>query len=390
MTKKSRFVAIPVVAAILVGTIAYFSLAEGPTQPQTRGSRPTTVPVVVANAETQTVPITFNTVAAVESIKTVAVKSRVDGQIVAAKFAEGQEVHANDLLYKIDPRPVEASLKMAEATLARDQAQLTNAKRNLDRYTSLSDKGFATRQQLDDTTAQVAVLEASLRSDTAAIELAKLQIEYTDIRSPVDGITGAQLISPGNLVKANDTNALVVINQVRPIYVSFSMPENLLPQLRGELASGHVSTTITIPGDTGPAIVGELTFVDNAVDPSTGTIKLKATFANADERLTPGLFVNAQLTVNTLKDAIVVPSQAVAVGQKGNYVYVVGGDNLAQMRPVVAGPVVNGMTVINSGVAAGDKVVVDGQLRLVAGIAVNARADTASTSTASSTASRGE
>ena len=381
MSMRTRFIALTVVAAGLAG--GYYYVGESsPPPPPARGGRQAAVPVVVAPAEIKTIPITFNTIATVEALLTVAIKSRVDGQIVAARFAEGQAVRKNDLLFKIDPRPLEASLKMVEATLARDQAQLANVKRNLERYSSLSDKGFATRQQLDETTAQVAMLEASLRSAAAAIDLAKLQLEYTDIRSPVDGVAGAQLISPGNLVKANDTNPLVIIKQVRPIYVAFSVPESILPQVRGERAAGRIATTVTIPGDRGSPLTGELSFVDNAVDASTGTIKMKATFSNSDDRLTPGQFVNAVLTVATLENVVVVPTQAVETGQKGPYVYVVGGDNLAQFRPVVTGPAVNGVTVIQSGVAPGEQVVTDGQLRLVAGIAVNTRTDSATTSTA--------
>lgn len=381
MSMRTRFIALTVVTAGLAG--GYYYVGESsPPPPPARGGRQAAVPVVVAPAEIKTIPITFNTIATVEALLTVAIKSRVDGQIVAARFAEGQAVRKNDLLFKIDPRPLEASLKMVEATLARDQAQLANVKRNLERYSSLSDKGFATRQQLDETTAQVAMLEASLRSAAAAIDLAKLQLEYTDIRSPVDGVAGAQLISPGNLVKANDTNPLVIIKQVRPIYVAFSVPESILPQVRGERAAGRIATTVTIPGDRGSPLTGELSFVDNAVDASTGTIKMKATFSNSDDRLTPGQFVNAVLTVATLENVVVVPTQAVETGQKGPYVYVVGGDNLAQFRPVVTGPAVNGVTVIQSGVAPGEQVVTDGQLRLVAGIAVNTRTDSATTSTA--------
>ena len=381
MSMRTRFIALTVVTAGLAG--GYYYVGESsPPPPPARGGRQAAVPVVVAPAEIKTIPITFNTIATVEALLTVAIKSRVDGQIVAARFAEGQAVRKNDLLFKIDPRPLEASLKMVEATMARDQAQLANVKRNLERYSSLSDKGFATRQQLDETTAQVAMLEASLRSAAAAIDLAKLQLEYTDIRSPVDGVAGAQLISPGNLVKANDTNPLVIIKQVRPIYVAFSVPESILPQVRGERAAGRIATTVTIPGDRGSPLTGELSFVDNAVDASTGTIKMKATFSNSDDRLTPGQFVNAVLTVATLENVVVVPTQAVETGQKGPYVYVVGGDNLAQFRPVVTGPAVNGVTVIQSGVAPGEQVVTDGQLRLVAGIAVNTRTDSATTSTA--------
>jgi multidrug efflux system membrane fusion protein len=374
MNLKVRLAIAAVLVAALAGGIVEYSKGAKNTDRPGRGSGQA-VPVVVADAQTRTLPITFDGIGTVESLKTISVKSRVDGQIESAHFTEGGEVHAGDLLFKIDPRPIEASLKIAEANLARDQAQLSSAQRNLERYKTLSSQGYAPKQQLDETTAQVEALSATLRSDQASIDLAKLQLDFTDIRSPVDGVAGAELVHPGNLVKANDTSGLVTIRQVRPIYVTFSLPETMLPEVRSEVAAGPVETTVTIPGDSGAALTGNLVFIDNAVDPSTGTIKLKAEFPNSDERLVNGQFVNVALDVATAKDAVVVPSRAVQTGQKGPFVYLVGDDNRAHLQQVEAGESSDGVTIIRKGVEAGQTVVVDGQLRLAEGIAVSARRD---------------
>ncbi|HVO15222.1 MAG TPA: efflux RND transporter periplasmic adaptor subunit [Alphaproteobacteria bacterium] len=327
-------------------------------------------PVVVAAVAPRAVPITLGVIGNVEAYSTVSIKSRIDGQLVSAGFQEGQLVHKGDLLFSIDPRSFEAQVQQAEATLARDQAQLEGAKADLARYTRLSKSGYSSEQQFEQQRATTKALEATIRADQAALEIAKLQLEYTQIKSPIDGRTGNILIKPGNLVKANDTNAIVVINQTEPIYVSFAVPEQNLTEIKRRMAQGPLKVEAHVPG-ADKADTGEVTFVNNAVDASTGTIQIKATFANADERLTPGQFVEVTVFLSVLENALVVPSEAIQAGQNGPYVFVVKPDQTAESRPVVTGPSVDGFTVVAQGLKAGERVITEGQLRVVPGAKVD-------------------
>jgi multidrug efflux system membrane fusion protein len=268
-------------------------------------------PITVAVVARSAVPVRLTAVGNAQAYATVAIKSRVDGQIFKVGFQEGQLVHKGDLLFSIDPRPFEAQLRQAQANLARDQATLERNRQDLARYAELLKKDFAPRQQYDQMKAAVDSTAATLQADQAAITQAELNVEYCQIRAPIEGITGNLLVDQGNLVKANDTVSLVVINQVKPIYVSFSVPQDNLPEIKRRMASEKLSVDAIIPGDASAPERGILTFVNNAVDLNTGTIQLKATFANADGHLTPGQFVNAALTLSTLRDALVVPAQAV-------------------------------------------------------------------------------
>lgn len=325
-------------------------------------------PVVLTAVEERTVQVIVNNVGSVESPRNVTIKSRIDGQIIKASFKEGAHVRKGSLLYQLDPRTYVASLHMAEANLARDRAQLENAEANLKRYTELAAKGFATGQQFDAAKSEAASLQATVTADKAAVDLARLELDYTKIRAPFDGVAGAELINPGNNVKANDL-PLVVVNQVQPIYVTFSVPEQYLSEIRQNFKKRPLPVTVTIPGG-GTAIKGQLFFVDNAIDASTGTLKLKAKFANRDYRLLPGQFVDVALTVTQIDKAIVVPSQALQNGQNGTYVYVAGKNMLVAIRNVATGAVDQGFTVITSGLKPGEKVVIDGQLRLAPGMTV--------------------
>jgi multidrug efflux system membrane fusion protein len=327
-------------------------------------------PVVVAAVAPRAVPITLGLIGNVEAYSTVAIKSRIDGQMVSAAFKEGQLVHKGDLLFSLDPRSFEALVQQAEATLARDQAQLEGAKADLARYTRLSKSGYSSEQQFEQQRATTKALEATIRADEATLEIAKLQLEYTQIKSPIDGRTGNILIKPGNLVKANDTNAIVVINQTEPIYVSFAVPEQNLAEIKRRMAQGPLKVEARAPGADKPDI-GEVTFVNNSVDASTGTIQIKATFANADERLTPGQFVEVTVYLSVLENALVVPSEAIQAGQNGTYVFVVNPDRTAESRPVVTGPSADGFTVVSQGLKAGEQVVTEGQLRVVPGAKVD-------------------
>jgi membrane fusion protein, multidrug efflux system len=375
---KLRRILVLGAAALLVaaGGYYYFGAYRSPrsateAQAATAGAAP--APVVVAAVAEASVPVELSTIGNVQQYTTVSVKSLVDGQIFKAGFQEGQYVHRGDLLFQIDPRPFQAALQQAQANLERDKAQAVRADLDLKRYTELSKKEWSSQQQFEQARATADSAHASVLADQAAIDQAKLNIEYSQIRSPIDGRTGNMLINVGNVVKANDTVALVMINQTRPIYVSFSIPQQNLPDVRRRMAAETLQVEVTIPGDPRPAERGDITFINNQVDVTTGTIQLKATFPNADDRLVPGQFVNVVMILNTMANALVVPSQAVQSGQKGTYVYVVKPDKTVEERAVEVGPQQHNTSVITKGLSAGELVVTDGILRLFPGAKVEVR-----------------
>ena len=330
------------------------------------------VPVTVAPVEIKTVPVALHAIGNVEALSTVSVKAQVAGTIESAFFREGQDVRKGDILFKLDERPFRATLAQLEANLARDQAELENAKAQSDRYAKLYESGIVSKEQYDSFRTNADALAAAVRADQAAIERARIDLEYCTICSPIDGRTGALLYHPGNIVKSNET-VLVVINQINPIYVSLSVPEKHLTEIKRRLGSGGLPVTVTIPGQEQFAAVGALSFVDNTVDASTGTIRLKATFHNPERRLWPGQFVNVSLRLATQENAVVVPSQAVQTGQTGFFTYIVKPDWTAELRPVVPGNQISGVTVIERGLQPGETVVTDGQLRLFPGAKVEAK-----------------
>ncbi|WP_244082117.1 efflux RND transporter periplasmic adaptor subunit [Desulforhabdus sp. TSK] len=344
--------------------------ASGDARGKDAGKSPV-VPVLAGTAVEKTVPVELRAIGNVQPYATVAIKAQVTGELVSVQFKEGQEVKKGDLLFTIDPRPFEAKLRQAEANLARDRAQLQNARKQAERYSSVAQKGYVSAEQFDQITANAAALEASVKAGEAAVESARLELKYCSIRSPLDGVAGVVKIDQGNIVKASDKdNVLVVINQVRPIYVSFSVPEQNLFSLRKYMASQKLEVTATVPGGEDRPPRGELTFLDNTVDPATGTIQLKATFANTEKLLWPGQFVNVLLRLTTLEGAVVIPGEAVQTGQEGPYVYVVKPDFTVEYRKVVLGRPVDNEIVILQGLAPGEKVVTDGQLRLAPGTQV--------------------
>ena len=364
-------------AVAAIGTAGYLYArpepSPGPTASGAAEVESEAVPVTVAAAVRKPFPVALTVIGNVEAYSTVAIKSRVDGEILSAGFKEGQTVHKGDLLFSIDPRPFEAALRQAEANLSRDKAQLEGAKLDLDRYSKLAKSGFGTQQKYEESQTAVDALQATIQADQAAIETAKLNLSYTEIRAPIEGRTGSVLIHPGNLVKANDTNPLVVINQVRPIYVSFAVPEQYLPEIDRRMSQGPVRVEVRLADEHEPPATGRLSFVNNAVDASTGTIQLKATFPNDDGWLVPGAFVHVRLVLKTIENAVVVPTPAIQAGQDGSYVYVVDADGTAARR-VVTGLVEAGdETAVETGLEAGDRVVTDGQLRLRPGIPVTPR-----------------
>ncbi len=325
----------------------------------------TAAPVVVAAAMQRDIPVEVKAVGTVEAYSNVQVKSMIAGEITKEGFTEGQDVRRGDLLFVIDPRPYQAALAQAQGNLARDRAQEANARAQATRYAALFKEGVVSREQYDQITSASDALKQAVEADRAAVETAKVNLTYTTIHSPIDGRTGNLLLHRGNVVKANDISILS-INQVQPIYATFAVPEMYLPEIKRSQASRKLAVMVRVPNEPKPA-EGVLTFIDNTVDPATGTIKLKATFSNHDRRLWPGQFADVSLTLSTDKNAVLIPSAAVQTGQNGQYVFVVKPDNTAELRNVTVSRVVGSDSVITSGVRAGEQVVTDGQVRLTPG-----------------------
>jgi multidrug efflux system membrane fusion protein len=300
----------------------------------------------------------------VEAYTTVSVKSQVTGVLQQAHFKEGQDVKKGQLLFTIDARPLEAALKQAEANLARDAAQLKNLREQVRRYAELVEKQYVSREQYDQIKTNADAAESVVDADKAAVDNAKVQLSYCYIYSPVNGRVGSVLINEGNLIRLNDGAALVVINQINPINVTFAVPEQHLADLKRHMAGGKLKADARFQSDEGRPEQGVLAFVDNAVDRSTGTIKLKAEFTNSERRLWPGQFVNVALTLTTQGDAVVIPSEAVQVGQDGQHVFVVKQDKRVEVRPVTIGSTNEGVAIIAKGLAVGEQVVREGQFLL--------------------------
>jgi multidrug efflux system membrane fusion protein len=347
-----------------------------------KSGKPTSapLPVTVGTTIQKTVPVQLRAIGNVQAYSTVSVKSKVGGELVRVHFTEGQDVKKGELLFTIDPRPYEAALKQAEANLERDLARAKNAQEDARRYEFLIQKGVVARQQYEKFRTDADALEATVLADRAAVENAKIQLGYCSIYSPIEGRTGSVIVQQGNIIKAEDIN-LVVINQVIPIDVAFSVSEQFLPEIKKYMASGKIQVEALIPMNEERPERGVITFTDNTVDINTGTIRLKGTFANREKKLWPGQFVNLVLTLTTEPNVIVVPSQAIQTGQEGQYVFVVKQDLTVESRPVVAGRTVNGETVVQKGLRADEKVVTDGQLRLYPGAKVEINTSDSATAT---------
>ena len=338
------------------------------------GAPPEAAPVVVASVARQDVPVEVRAIGHVEPYATVAVKALVGGQVTRVVFREGEDVRRGDLLFQIDPRPYQAALARARGELERDRAIARNAEEDVKRYSELVEKDYVTRQQYDATRAAAAAALATAKAGEAAVETAKLQLAYCTVTAPVSGRTGSVLVNAGNVVKGNDDKPLVVLNQIQPVYVSFSVPESSLAQIRERLAPGEALKVAAFPsGDPSRTQWGQLSFVDNTVDTGTGTILLKGTFPNPNEELWPGEYVDVVVTLSTDASAIVVPSQAVQTGQAGQYVWVVKADLTVESRPVTVARTQGPIAVVAKGLQAGERVVTDGQLRLAPGARVEIR-----------------
>ena len=366
----------PLLLALLVVVSAMLPACSGADAeaPRANPSQPA-VPVTVGRVVEKAMPLEVNVVGAVEAFSTVSVRAQVTGELKAVNFDQGEDVKAGQVLFTLDRRPLEAALNQAEANLARDTAQAANAKVIAQRMDDLVERGVGTREQRDTARTTAAALDAVVGANTAAVENAKVQLQYATILAPISGRTGALMVHAGNLVRANDQTPLVVINQVSPIYVSFGIPETLLPDLRRYMAERTLEVQATPPNETVPPAVGRITFVDNAVDQTTGTIRIKATFPNENRRLWPGQFVNVSVRLATDARAIVVPAVAVQAGPEGQYVYVVKPDQTVEMRPVTVARTAARETILQSGVKPGETVVTDGQLRLVPGSRISIKTE---------------
>lgn len=325
-------------------------------------------PVRLTEATRKDVPIILEGIGNVQSRSTIAIKARIDGQLMESAVAEGQPVKKGDLLFRLDSRPYEAQLRQAEANVARDRANLDKALSDEKRFESLALKGISPKTKHEEAETSVAALRAAIRSSEAAVEIARLNMEYATIRAPIDGRVGSILLAAGNMVKANDTQAILMLTEMRPIHVAFAIPEQHVSELKARMQQPDpISVEVMVQGEDAVSERGELFFINNAVDPTTGTILVMARLPNSEERLVPGQFIKARVRMTTLPQAVVVNSKAIQINQRGHYVWVVSADRTAELRAVTIGAEVGTDTVISRGIEAGDRIVIDGQLRLFPG-----------------------
>ncbi|ACK52296.1 efflux transporter, RND family, MFP subunit [Methylocella silvestris BL2] len=350
-----------------LGAALYFSWPE-----RTKAARPVPgpVPVMAAKAEAKDVPIILRGLGIVTAFNTVAVTSRVEGAITKINFKEGQYVRTGDLLIQLDPRPFQAALDQASANLAKDQATLANAKVDLSRYSSLLTHSFAPEQQVATQKTTVQQTEAAVQSDEAAIKAAQLNVDYAALRSPIDGVTGIRHVDIGNLIQANNQQNLVTITQIEPIYVIFTLPEVDIDRVRQAMKEGSLKVEAYASDDKRKLSEGVLDLIDNAVDPTTGTVKLKAEFENADQTLWPGQFVNAHAVLRTVKDGVTIPAAAVQTGPNGAFTYKIDDESKAVMQPITVVQTEENLALVSGALKAGDQVITIGQFRLQPGVKV--------------------
>jgi multidrug efflux system membrane fusion protein len=367
--RKHAWIGVIALAALV--WLAWRAVVHVPADAATR-TAPPAIAVDTAAVTHADVPIYLSGLGTVQAYYTVTVTARVDGELQKIAFTEGQSVHKGDLLAQIDPRPNQAAYEQALATKARDAAQLANAKRDLERYTILQPQDLASKQTVDTQHAMVDQLGAQIQVDQAVIDNARTQLDYTRITSPIDGRTGIRLVDPGNIVHAAATTGIVVVTQVQPISVIFTLPEEDLVQVIAALAVGTVNVTTVSRGGGQVLDEGTLSLVDNEIDQTTGTAKLKATFGNPRNTLWPGQFVNARVLVRTERNVLTLPTAAVQLGPNGPFTYVVKADSTVEVRPLKIGEESAGLTIVNSGLALNERVVTSNQYRLQAGVHVRA------------------
>jgi multidrug efflux system membrane fusion protein len=354
---------------LILTIFAVFLLCTACTAKKEKPKAKPAVPVKVAQAQLKEVPLQVKAIGTIEAFTTVAIKSQVSGQIARVHFSEGSDVGKGALLISIDPEPFKATLSQCEAALAKDQAQARFAHDQANRYEGLLKEGIVTHDQYDLLRSNAESLTATLAADRAAIKNARIQLGYCTIRSPISGRTGTIAMHSGNLVKANDL-PIVTVNQLSPIYATFSIPEKRLAEVKRAMAGNELKIEALIPNEPGSTELGTISFLDNAVNAATGTIKLKGVFANKSRKLWPGQFTDVILTLGVRKNAVMVPTNAVQTSQQGQFIYVVKADNTVEMRQVTSAIVVGEDTIIEKGLAAGETVVTDGQLRLAPGARV--------------------
>lgn len=330
--------------------------------------------VTVAPVVRKAMPLEIRVIGTAEAESTVAVHAQITGAITSVNFNEGDDVADGQVLFTLDHRPLEATLAQVQANLARDLAQATNARTQAGRYQTLATRGLVSGQEMQASATAAAALEATVEADRAALDNANVQLEYATIKAPIAGRTGALIVHPGNLVRANDTSPLVVINRIAPINVSFGIPEGQLPAFKRYLAERTLRVEATAPSETVPSM-GQIAFIDNAVDQTTGTIKIKGSFPNADRRLWPGQFVNVVVTLKTEPAAVVAPTAAIQAGQQGDFAFVVKPDQTVDLRSVIVDRTSGADSIVKDGLKPGEIVITDGQLRLVAGSRIKVKSD---------------
>jgi multidrug efflux system membrane fusion protein len=358
-----------VLAAVATGGAVMRGRTSGTGSAASPAAAPPAVPVVAGTVKSGDVPIYLTGVGTVIAYNTDLVRSQIQGQIVSINFSEGQAVHAGDLLAQIDPRPYQAQIDQLTANLYRDQAQLKNAEANLGRYKPLLSKGFASPQLVDTQNAQIAELQAAVKADQALIDAAKVQLSYTHLTSPIDGVTGIRQIDVGNIIHPTDPNGVVVVTQLEPISLIFTLPETDLPQIQQQQQKTKEPFKVLAfsQDDTIKLDEGALGLINNEIVQTTGSIQLKANFPNQEHRLWPGELVNARLLLETRHDGLTVPAAVVQQGPQGPYAYVIGADGAVAIRPIKVAQISDGQAIIDAGLHAGEQVVVDGQYKLQPG-----------------------
>lgn len=360
----------PLPVALLV-TALFFLVACSDDSSKKKPAQPP-VPVTTVKAVEKDIPVTLRVVGRAEAYESVVLKSRVDGQVASVLFTEGQHVNKGDILIRLDPTDFAAKLQQNEATAARDEALIAKSRADTARYAALKDRNFVSEEKVNDIRTNEAAATANLRASKAAAEVARLQLSYATIRAPISGVVGARLVFPGSAVKTNET-ILAVVNRIRPLLVSFSIPEKHLARLRSAMKSGEMKVDVSLPSDNSQRFEGKVIFLDNTVDAASGTILVKAALQNDDEKLTAGQFLNISLILDTLNQAVTVPSQAIQQGVDGKFVYVIKDDSSAEMRKIEIAAANGSVTAISKGLELGETVVTDGHLRLAPGVKVKVK-----------------
>ncbi len=360
----TRFIVFPHGMLIIMFSLCFFLPGCAKKLEKPKGRPPALV--ITAPATVQNVPVLLKAIGNIEASESVTIRTQISGELTHVAFREGQDVQKGALLFRLDPRALQAAVTKAEASLSRNRTLLANARSDFDRYSRLVSDGIVTQEQAEGYRTRADSAEADVAADVAAVENAHTQLSFCTITAPISGRLGALAIDRGNVVKANDT-VLVTINRLTPVNASFTITDKDLPSLKRQVAAGKVTVTAEIPGTQPIKENGTVSFIDNSIDPATGTIKIKATFDNAKKQLWPGQFINLSITMTQMNNAVVVPSQAIQIGQKGQFVFVISKEGTAEIRPVSSGPVAAGMTVIANGLQAGEQVVIDGQMRVIPG-----------------------